>query len=355
MLNTKAIDELMNKGVEEEIFPGAAISIGDKNGELFRKTYGFRQLVPQKKHMESDTLFDIASLTKLITSLVALKLVDDGLLELDDTLSKFFNAPADKAQITIKQLMTHTSGLPAHENVYSLVKEPSEAFDFILGLNLLDEPGKAVVYSCLGYILLGRICEILGGESINILAKKWVFEPLGLKSAAYNPDKLHTFAVTEFDTVTDTWLEGVVHDENARFLKGISGNAGAFANIEDMATIAMMFANKGRIGDTVIIKEDLFEEAIKNLTTHCPEGRGLGFEIKSNVLISCGSEFSIGSYGHTGFTGTSLWIDIETGLYVVLLSNRVHPTRENVKHMPFRRELHDLCVKEYGGVYSRLT
>lgn len=347
MLNTKAIDELMNKGIDEEIFPGAAISVGDKNGELFRKTYGFRQLVPQKNPMEADTLFDIASLTKLITSLVALKLVQDGKLSLDDTLDKFFDAPADKAKITIAQLMTHTSGLPAHEHVYNLVKEPREAFDFILGLSLLDEPSKAVVYSCLGYILLGRICEILGGESIDNLAKDWIFEPLGLNSASYNPSKRHTFAVTEFDTEADTWLEGVVHDENARFLKGISGNAGIFANIEDMKTIALMLANKGSVGERVIIKKDLFEEAVKNLTPHCPEGRGLGFEIKSNVLISCGNEFSVGSYGHTGFTGTSLWVDIETGLYVVFMSNRVHPMRENVKHIPFRRELHDLCVKEY--------
>ena len=348
MINTKPIDELMNKGINEEIFPGAAVSIGDKNGEFFRKTYGFRQIVAQKKPMEANTLFDIASITKLITSLVALKLIQDGKLNLDDTLGKFFDTPADKAGITITQLMTHTSGLPAHEHVYNLVKEPSEAFDFILGLDLLDKPGKAVVYSCLGYILLGRICEILGCDSIDNLAKKWVFEPLGLKSAAYNPDKKHTFAVTEFDTEANVWLEGVVHDENARFLKGISGNAGVFANIEDMATIAMMLANKGSLGDVTIIKKDLFEEAIKNLTPHCPEGRGLGFEVKSSVLISCGSEFPAGSYGHTGFTGTSLWVDVESGLYVVFMSNRVHPTRDNVKHIPFRRELHDLCAREYG-------
>ena len=353
MLNTKIIDEMIKKGLEERIFPGAAISIGNKSGELFRKIYGFRQIFPQKHPMESDTLFDIASLTKIFTSIVALKLIQDGSLSLSDTLGKFFDAPSDKAKITIAHLMTHTSGLPAHEHVYNLVKEPSETFDFILSMKLLDEPGKAVVYSCLGYILLGRICEILGGNTIENLAKRWIFEPLGLESTAYNPEKNHTFAVTELDTVTNTWLDGVVHDENARFLKGISGNAGIFANIDDMATFAMMLANKGTFGDKVIIEQNLFEEAIKNLTAHCPEGRGLGFEIKSNTLISCGNVFSVGSYGHTGFTGTSLWVDIETGLYVVFMSNRVHPTRENVKHIPFRRELHDLCATEYKKVYRR--
>jgi len=348
MLNTKNIDELIKKGLADKVFPGAAILIGDKNGELFRATYGLRQLIPHELPMEDDTLFDVASLTKLFTSLVALKLIQDKKLSLCDTLGKFFDAPADKADITIKHLMTHTSGIAAHEHVYNLVEKPSGAVDFILNMELLDVPDKAVVYSCLGYILLGKICEKLGGDTIDNLAKKWIFEPMELESTAYNPDKNHTFAATEFDAQTDAWLCGVVHDENARFLEGISGNAGVFANIEDMARFAMMLANKGSIGDKVIIENDLFEDAIKNLTPHCPEGRGLGFEIKSGVLISCGSNFSVGSYGHTGFTGTSLWVDVETGLYIVFLTNRVHPTRENVKHIPFRRELHDLCAAEYG-------
>jgi len=347
MFNTKNIDELIKKGLADEAFPGAAISIGDKNGELFRATYGFRQTIPQELPMEGETLFDIASLTKLFTSLVALKLVQDGKLSLGDTLSKFFDAPSDKADITVKHLMTHTSGIPAHEHVYNLVEKPADAPTFILSLELLGSPGDTVVYSCLGYILLGKICEKLGGDTIDNLAKKWLFDPMGLTSTAYNPDKNYTFAATEFDTVTNAWLCGVVHDENARFLEGISGNAGIFASIKDMAVFASMLVNKGCIGDKVLIEKDLFEHAIKNLTPHCPEGRGLGFEVKSDVLISCGNNFSVGSYGHTGFTGTSLWVDVETSLYVVLLTNRVHPTRENVKHMPFRRELHDLCAAEY--------
>jgi len=347
MFNAKNIDELIRKGLKDEIFPGAAISIGDKNGELFRAAYGLRQILPHELPLEGNTLFDVASLTKLFTSLIALKLIQDNRLNLSDTLSKFFDAPSDKSAITIQHLMTHTSGIAAHEHVYNLVEKPSDTAAFILNMELLNTPGKAVVYSCLGYILLGKICEMLGGNTIDNLAKQWLFKPMELDSAAYNPSNKHTFAATEFDATTDKWLCGVVHDENARFLDGISGNAGIFANIEDMARFAMMLTNKGVIEGKVIIEKGLFEEAIKNLTPHCPEGRGLGFEVKSGVLISCGNNFSVGSYGHTGFTGTSLWVDIETGLYVVLLTNRVHPTRDNAKHIPFRRELHDLCAAEY--------
>ena len=353
MLNIKNIDDLINRGLEEKIFPGAAISMGDKNGELFRGTYGFRQLFSHKLPMVSDTLFDIASLTKLVTSLITLRLIQDGKLNLSDTLSKFFDVPKDKTEITITHLMTHTSGIPAHEHVYNFVKKPSDAPGFILGMELLDAPGKVVVYSCLGYILLGKICEMLGGDTLDKLAKKWIFDPLNIKSAAYNPDKRHTFAATELNPDTGEWLVGTVHDENARFLEGISGNAGIFANIDDMVSLAIMLANKGSAGEKVIIRRELFEEAVKNLTPHCPEGRGLGFEIKSDVLISCGNVFSKGSYGHTGFTGTSLWVDSETSQYVVLLTNRVHPTRDNVAHLPFRREVHDLCAAEYRKMLNQ--
>lgn len=351
MFNSEAVDKLIQSGLEDNTFPGAAISVGDKNGEIYRKIYGFRQIVPTTKPMEQDTMFDVASLTKIVpTTMIALRLIQDGKLNLSASLGEFFNAQEDKRGITISHLMTHTSGMPAHVLLQDLVKSPKDAIDYLLGIDLLDAPGKAVVYSCLGFILLGKICETLGGENLSTLAKKWVFDPLGLKTAGYCPDKSNSFAVTEFDHEASVWLEGTVHDENARFLGGVSANAGMFANIQEMATLAMMLANKGSLGDAVIVQKPVFEHAIKNHTTHCPEGRGLGFEVKSTELISCGEVFPVGSYGHTGFTGTSLWVDIETSQYVVFLTNRVHPTRENIQHIPFRRKLHDLCAREYRGL-----
>jgi len=347
MIRAEVIDKLICHGLEEQIYPGAAISIGDKNGELYRKFYGNRQLVPEVKPIEESTLFDIASLTKIVsTTMVALKLIEDGKLSLDAKLGDFFEAPKDKSDINIFQLMTHLSGLHAHEQIYNLVKGSGDVVDYILNMEMLNEPGKEVVYSCLGYILLGRICEMLDGDTLDKLAKNWVFDPLGLKNTSYNPPRNNTFAVTEFDSKAGVWLEGVVHDENARFLGGVSGNAGVFSSIEDMAALAIMLANKGR----GVIGQAMFEEAIKNHSAPCEEGRGLGFAVKGIMPVSCGSIFPVGSYGHTGFTGTSLWVDIETSQYVVLLTNRVHPTRENQKLLTFRKEVHDLCAKEYRGL-----
>ncbi|MCL2216254.1 MAG: beta-lactamase family protein [Defluviitaleaceae bacterium] len=336
-----AIENLIRRGLDDGVFPGAAIAIGDKNGEMFRSVYGFRQIKPEKKPLEPDTVFDIASLTKIISSIVALRLVQEEKLRLADTLDKFFDIPASK--ITIYHLMTHTSGLPAHAPLWQMTKHPGDVIPLILGMELQNPPGLAVEYSCLGYILLGKICEMLGGNTLDKLSRDWIFAPLGLKSAAYNPER-GTFAVTEFD-VEAGWLDGVVHDENARFIGGVSGNAGVFADIADMSALAKMLANKGVMGNEFIIHPLVFDEAVRNHTTHCEDGRGLGFEVR-DVL---GKD----SYGHTGFTGTSLWVDAETSLYVVLLTNRVHPTRENAKHIPFRRELHDLCANEYRELCAK--
>jgi CubicO group peptidase (beta-lactamase class C family) len=209
---------------------------------------------------------------------------------------------------------------------------------------LLAKPGENVVYSCLGFILLGRICELVSGTGLDHLAQQLVFNPLGLKNTGYTPKMQgNTFAATEYCSTSGVWLNGVVHDENARFMGGVSGNAGVFSNINDCAALAIMFANKGN----GIVPQALFEAATQNLTTHCEEGRGLGFAVKGRAAVSCGNIFSQGSYGHTGFTGTSMWVDGETSQYVVFLTNRVHPTRENNQLAGFRSVLHDVCAREY--------
>lgn len=349
-MDTSGIDKLINQAMFDGAFPGAAISIGDKNGEIYRKVYGVRTIEPLPETMEEDTIFDLASITKVVsTTMVALCYMDVQGLKEDDTLDMFFDAPADKAGITIKQIMTHTSGLPAHAPLYDICSAPSSVCRTILKMPLLAPPGQNVVYSCLGYILLGAICEIVGGASLDELANRFVFEPLGLKNTTYKP-KGTNFATTEYCQKAKTWLNGVVHDENARFLGGVSGNAGVFSNIGDSAVLAAMFANKGKWGGKTIVSQSVFERAVQDLTTHCEEGRGLGFAVKGRAAVSCGSIFPAGSYGHTGFTGTSMWVDAETSQYVVFLTNRVHPTRENNKLGPFRSILHDCCAKAYRDI-----
>ncbi|MCL2405564.1 MAG: beta-lactamase family protein [Defluviitaleaceae bacterium] len=346
----KGCNALINQAIQDGMFPGAAISVGDKNGELFRATYGQRCLYPQQLPAEPDTLFDLASLTKIIsTTMVALVLVDMGKLKLSDKLSQFYDTPACKQDITIHQLMTHTSGLPAHVPLYKLSPTPQHVYSTILNQPL--KPDGDVVYSCLGYILLGKICEIIGGATLDKLAHRYIFAPLGLQTIAYNPcAKTHTFAATEYCNISEMWLSGIVHDENARFMGGVSGNAGLFADINDCATLAIMLANKGMHNSQTIINRGLFDTAIHNHTTHCSEGRGLGFVIKGHTPVSCGDIFPVGSYGHTGFTGTSIWVNAETSQYVVFLTNRVHPTREDNRLAAFRGLLHDCCAKEYTAL-----
>jgi CubicO group peptidase (beta-lactamase class C family) len=341
---------MIRRGLEGGVYPGAAISIGDKNGEIYSNFYGYRALQPASLPMECDTMFDMASLTKIFsTTMVALKLIEKNKLRLEDTLSLFFCAPKDKKDINITQLMTHTSGLPADIDLEKEADSPAGACTAILNTPLLAKPGALVEYSCLGFILLGKICETIAGAGLDILAREYVFEPLGLTSTGYCPDIENNgnFAITEYANDKNSWLCGIVHDENARFLNGISGNAGVFSNIKDAALFAKMLANRGSVNGQSFIDPELFNEAIKIHTPQFDEGRGLGFAIKSRVPVSCGTIFPVGSYGHTGFTGTSLWVDAETTQYVVFLTNRVHPTRENVKLLPFRGELCDCCAREY--------
>jgi len=338
---------MINQAIADGVFPGAAISIGDKNGEIYRNFYGFRALEPDKIPMEANTVFDLASLTKIVsTTMVALCFMDVQGLKTDDTLGMFFDAPEDKKDITIRQIMTHTSGLPAHAPLYELCTNPSDVHRTILEMPLLAPPGTNVVYSCLGFILLGKICEIVGNAPLDELVRRFVFEPLGLTATVYKPAG-DNFAVTEYCETYGGWLSGVVHDENARFMGGVSGNAGIFADINDCSIITAMFANKGKWNGKTIVSQNIFEQAIQNLTNHCNEGRGLGFAVKGRAPVSCGTIFPEGSYGHTGFTGTSMWVDAETSQYVVFLTNRVHPTRDNNLLIPFRGKLHDACAKAY--------
>ena len=372
MLDAKPIDQLINQAIKNGVFPGAVISVGDANGELYRNHYGSRSLIPERRPVEAGTMFDLASLTKIVsTSMVVFKFIDAGKLRLDDKIGVFFDVPADKEKITIRHLMTHASGLPPHVMLSDFCANPQDAYAYILGVPLLASPGADVAYSCLGYILLGKICELLGGAPLDKLAAEMVFIPLGLDNTMYNPD-VHNgnFAATEYDKERGACLSGVVHDEDARFMGGVAGNAGVFSDIADCAVFAQMLANKGRIGgrackgvsacggvgtdasagcdnNDAFISSNLFEEAIINHTPHCDEARGLGFAVKGAGPVSCGNIFSVGSYGHTGFTGTSVWVDAETTQYVVFLSNRVHPSRENVLLTPFRGVLHDCCATAY--------
>lgn len=326
------LDEAKNKG----FFNHAAICIGNQTGEL------------AEYYINADryTLFDMASITKImVTTMVTLRFIEEGKLCLFDTLEMFFDVSQDKKDITIFNLMTHTGGFAPFFDIQKEAVIQEKALQTILSRPLYEKVGKEVYYSCIGYIVLGKILEQIERKSLEQLAKTYVFEPLDMKYSTYKPEG-YNIAPTEYSEEYRQHLKGIVHDENARFI-GVSGNAGLFSNIEDTSKFAQVLANQGRQKEKIYLTKPMFEKAITPYTAGMQETRGLGFSLYNGRLHASGDLFSIGSFGHTGFTGTSIMIDKETDLYVVLLTNRVFNGREDTGFLRFRRQLHNCIVNEY--------
>ena len=332
-------------------FPCAAVAIGAGHEISVRRFYGHRQIRPEILEITEDTLFDLASLSKLVaTSMVAFKFLESGKLSLDDRIGKYLDYTGNFNDCEIRHLMTHTSGLPAGIPLFSMTHPNGDAFRSILDAARCYPAGEQVCYSCMGYLVLQRVLEGLGGEPLDKLAAKYVFEPLGMKTACYNPAEGVPVAATERYAHTRQWATGHVHDENARFLGGVAGNAGVFATLDNMIPFAMMCAAKGIASNGErYLSTEIFDLAITNYTPEKEESRGLGFQLKGMQLFPGGERMSPGSYGHTGFTGTSLYIDRDSGLWGILLTNAVHYGRENREgYFAIRRAFYDMMVTEYG-------
>lgn len=328
-------------------FPSAALAIGVRNKIFVKKTWGETSIYGDGEKINFDTLYDMASLSKVVgTTMVALKFIEDGKLCIDDTVGTFFEAPDDKKDITILRLMTHTSGLPASFLLSECTNSPAGVPDAILNHSLAVPVGSQTIYSCMGFILLAKILEKIGNAPLDQLAQKYVFDPLNMKSTTYHPQG--SAACTEFDKESGKCLCGVVHDENSRFQKGVSGNAGLFSSLNDMIKFATMLACDGVYDGRIYLSHAMLAAAVHNYTVGCSEHRGLGFALSSDNCF-LGTTFSRKAFGHTGFTGTSIAVDPESGLYVVLLTNRVHPSRDNNTIVRFRRLFHN-CI---GAEYSR--
>ena len=334
--------ELFKDAHDKKMFSAGAISFGIGNTVLFTDVIGNVSYSPGSAPVTEYTLFDMASVTKILsTTMCALKYIDEGKLSLSNKLSDFFdNIPEEKGNIDILKLMTHSSGLPAWLPLYTLCDSPSDVTRTILDCQLSYKPGEGAEYSCMGFILLGKILEIISKTRLDLLAKQLVFDSFGMKNTGYRPvdesqvDEL--IAYTELVNKNGPTPPGRVHDENARFQNGISGNAGVFSNITDMTKFCSELASeKGGLSP------ELFETALINYTPGTGENRGLGFQLSSPELTFMGNECKDRAYGHNGFTGTSFLIDKSSGFYMVLLTNRVHPTREDSRFYPVRRQIHD--------------
>ncbi|MBU2637084.1 MAG: serine hydrolase, partial [Bacteroidetes bacterium] len=344
------VSKVIQKAIQDNAFPGAQLVVVKKGKILLNKNFGTLDYSPNAKEITDSTLYDIASLTKVVgTTSAIMKLYDEGKINLDEKVvtyvPEFGNSGKDK--ITVRNLLLHNSGLPAWQKFYLTCNTSSEVLDSIYNSKLIYKTGDSTVYSDFGFIVLGKIIEKITGFPLDIYLKNEFFEPLGMQNTFYNPssDILQRVAPTEFDTVWRKKLvQGAVHDETAALLGGVSGHAGLFSTATDLAIFVQMILNGGSYGGVQYIKP----EPIK-LFTERPNmkmQRGLGWDFKTlNGYSSAGNLFGQKSFGHTGFTGTSIWVDPERNLFVIFLTNRVHPTRANTKISKLRSDLHDAVIE----------
>lgn len=348
---------LVREGVEKGAYPGAAYAIGQGRTVFASGVVGCRTLQPAPEPCDRATLYDMASLSKLIsTTMVALRFIEEGKLLLSDPLSRFFTpdelsgAPEGRGDVTVFRLMTHTSGITPHIALWRCAASASDTdvVRAILASVPFCKPGEQVYYSCMGYILLQKILERIAGKPLDVLADEYVFTPLGMTHTGYCPVS-DNVVTTELSALHGYYIKGHVHDENAHFLGGVSGNAGVFSDIDDMIRFASMCATGGKLpdGSGNYLSPRTFALAVKNYTPGLSEARGLGFQLRPPLAetAACGDLMAEGSFGHTGFTGTSLYVDSQSGLWGILLTNAVHLGRENKgEYFRYRRLFYNTLV-----------
>jgi len=349
-----ALDKIVKTALEEAVAPGVAIAVG-RNGRIaYMKGYGYIDWNrPGSPAVDTNTLYDLASLTKVIaTTTVAMILEEAGQLDLNRTVSSYlpeFNSP-EKAQITVRQLLTHSSGLEVGATIYRTARGREQYLHQINARPLQYAPGTSTIYSDWSPIILQLVLERITGKTLDVLAAEKIFNRLGMTDTQFRPalSLRPRIAPTEEDESRGGLLWGTVHDENAWAIGGVSGHAGLFSTARDLALFSMMILNGGEGANGVRIVKPA---NIARWTSRQGKEstRALGWDSPSGGS-SAGQFFSPWSFGHTGFTGTSIWIDPEKDLFVVVLTNRVNPTRNNNSgYIQLRRDVADAVQQAVLG------
>ncbi len=323
-----SIDDLVNQAIEQHKLPGAVVTIGYQGNVVFQRAYGHRQLEPTPIPMTVDTVFDLASLTKPIaTATSVMMFVDKGLVDLDDAVSKHLPEFGNhgKEEITIKQLLLHTSGLTPDNAMSDYADSPDAATRNVMNLGLNYTPGSKFRYSDVGFIVLGEIVRRKTGMDLNAYSQQTIFAPLGMNETGYKPATSLQQRAATTEQRGGHWMQGEVHDPRAYALGGVAGHAGLFSTAADLAVYATAMCNRGRLDDTMIVSEKTFAAMTASYSVPGDALRGLGWDKQSGYSSNRGKTMSSTAFGHGGFTGTAMWIDPELKLYVIFLSNRVHP------------------------------
>lgn len=364
----KRITALLADGVDRGVFPGAAAGISlfaGKEKIRFTTTVGHAALIPSPRPLFRETFFDLASLTKpLATTLALLCLVSEGRIDLDDTLPFLLprEIPEDKKKITLRHLLNHSAGLAAHRPFYEnlitcpLSERKERELAAILGEKCEYPPGEKAIYSDLGFILLGMIIESQGGCPLDVFVRDMVMAPLLLaEKLLFNPlgAGKKDFAATEECPWRGRILSGEVHDDNTAAMGGVSGQAGLFGRVDDVLHLCALLLDIWKDkGEHAHISGERFKEFVQRQDIVKGSSWALGFDTPSPQGSSAGRFISPDSVGHLGFTGTSFWIDPHRELVVVLLTNRVHPSRDNHGIKEFRPLFHEAVTAEIDTILT---
>src|SRR5688572_8681600 len=322
------IDRIVTRGISAGGYPGASVVVGRKGYAVFQKGFGKLGWTATSARVSSDkSIYDLASLTKVVgTSTAAMVLFDQGRLDLNAPVNTYLPAFSGgwKDSVTVRQLLTHRSGLPAGRDLWRVARTPDEARAAVLATNLECRPGQCYIYSDLGADVLGFVIEAVAGASLDHFLHDRVFEPLGMNDTFFRPadSVFYRVAPTEIAPPRGYPVRGEVHDENAYALGGVAGHAGLFSTAADLSIFAQMMLNGGEYNGVRILSDSV----VALFTRRTAGTRALGWDTADGDGGS-GKFLNSRSYGHTGYTGTSIWIDPEREMFVLLLTNRVHAAR----------------------------
>lgn len=342
---------LIQNAVADSVFPGAGIAVVYKDQVVLQEAFGRMTYDSWSRQVDTGTMYDLASLTKAVcTTSILMQLSERDSLSVEAPVSRYLPAFAanGKENVTIENLMRHLSGLRAHTYFAKTCRTPEDVFRAVFADTLVCQPNTATIYSDLGFITLGRVIETVTGRSLASNFCERFSLPLGMTMTMFNPPQSLINRIAPVEKDRDWPLatpRPLVHDQNAALLGGAAGHAGLYSTTGDLVKFVTMIMNGGTLDGKTYFREG----TVKKFLSH-PQGvRALGWDVRSpGGNSSSGTLFSASSYGHLGYTGTSIWIDPEKHLAVIFLCNRVYPTSENIKIRRFRPILHDTVVRCLG-------
>lgn len=351
----KQLDDLVQQELDRGTFPGAVILVQKSREKVHHSAYGLRAEVPRKEEMSQDTIFDLASLTKVVvTTTLALRLIEMGQWKLSDSVERYLDE-FDNPEITVLNLLTHTSGLTAWADLFSGSGKREDALEKLFTdrwpiLEPVVPPGEQVIYSDLNFIVLGLAIEKTVGKCLAEIAREEIFCPMDMKDTCFNPaeEVKSRVAPTEDSPLRKGIIRGSVHDENCHALEGVSGHAGLFSTAADLGNFVSALLNDGSYRNRRLLGARAIDLLRRNYTEGLSENRGLGWKLAGKEATSAGIFFSASSFGHTGFTGGSIWLDPARDVGIIILTNRVHPERSRGKETigDFRARVHNLILGE---------